>query len=156
MTVITVNTLEGRFDVEQRRTLARTLTDAVLIPEVGQFEPAARVGFQVHFVERSADRIAIGGALSSDTGVDVILVDIAVMDADWSREVRADVIQRILAVLADAVGLDAPLPSWWVNVRIIEDGSWGSRGEVTTILGLLDSGVFTPEKVEAIRAKFSS
>jgi hypothetical protein len=50
-----VNTPKGRLNQEQRRTLAETLTDAVLVPEVGQFAPAARVGFQVHFVEREAD-----------------------------------------------------------------------------------------------------
>ncbi|WP_251828963.1 hypothetical protein [Streptomyces sp. ATCC 21386] len=37
MTVITVNTAQGRLSLEQRRTSAETLTDAVLVPEVGQF-----------------------------------------------------------------------------------------------------------------------
>lgn len=45
MTVITVNAPTGRLSLDQRCTLARTLTDAVLVPEVGQDEPAARVGF---------------------------------------------------------------------------------------------------------------
>lgn len=158
MTVITVNIPEGRFTVEQRRKLAQTLTDAVLVPEIGQFIPAARIGFQVHFVERSLDRIAIGGVLLSDTAVDVILVDVTVMDGDWPREVRADVIRRILAALTDVAGLDAPQPRWWVNFRVIEDGSWGSRGGVLSILDLLeqDPGAFTPAKAAAIRAKFIS
>jgi len=39
MTVITVHTPAGRLSLDQRRTLARTLTDAVLVPEVGRFEP---------------------------------------------------------------------------------------------------------------------
>lgn len=41
MTVRTVKTPVGRLSADQRRTLARTLTDAVLVPEIGQEEPAA-------------------------------------------------------------------------------------------------------------------
>ncbi|WP_280194138.1 hypothetical protein [Nocardia farcinica] len=39
MTVITVNASNGRLSLEQRRELAETLTDAVLVPEVGQLAP---------------------------------------------------------------------------------------------------------------------
>ncbi|MFI6703662.1 4-oxalocrotonate tautomerase family protein [Streptomyces sp. NPDC050509] len=68
MTVITVNSPKGRLSAQQRRTPAETLTDAVLVPEVGQFAPAARVGFQVHFTEREPDAMAIGGRLLANTG----------------------------------------------------------------------------------------
>jgi len=154
MTVITVNAPSGRLSVEQRRTLARTLTDAVLVPEVGQNEPAARVGFQVHFVERDLDHVAIGGILLADMPepTDLIMIDIAVMDADWSRPTRADVIQRILEAMTEACGLAEPSPAWWVNFRVIDDGSWASSGGVLSILDLLDTGVFTAERTEAIRA----
>ncbi|MCY0927932.1 hypothetical protein OTB20_17290 [Streptomyces sp. H27-H1] len=37
-----MNSPKGRLSLEQRRRLAETLTDAVLVPEVGQFAPAAR------------------------------------------------------------------------------------------------------------------
>ncbi|MFF4544785.1 tautomerase enzyme [Streptomyces sp. NPDC001435] len=122
MTVITVVAREGRLDLEQRRTPAETLTDAVLVPEVGQFAPAARGGFQVH------------------------------LDGDWRQEVRAEVIERVLAAMARACGLEEPPPTWWVNFRVTQEGSWGSRGGVLSILSLLDSGVFTEEKVKAVRA----
>jgi phenylpyruvate tautomerase PptA (4-oxalocrotonate tautomerase family) len=153
VTVITVNTPKGRLSVEERRTLAETLTDAVLVPEVGQFAPAARVGFQVHFVEREPDMMAIGGRLLVDTGqgLDVMAIDVAVMDGDWRREVRAEVIERILAAMAEACGLPEPSPAWWVNFRVIDEGSWGSSGGVLSVLSLLDSGVFTEEKIKAIR-----
>ncbi|MEV6236773.1 hypothetical protein [Lentzea sp. NPDC051838] len=158
MTVITVNTLTDRLSLDQRRALAQTLTDAVLVPEIGQFVPAARAGFQVHFVEREPDMMAIGGLLLADVGPDrdVMVIDVAVMDADWRREVRAEVIERVLAAMADACGLDKPSPAWWVNFRVIDEGSWGSSGGVLTILSLLDSGVFTEEKAKAIRAAISS
>ncbi|MEV0937410.1 tautomerase family protein [Streptomyces phaeochromogenes] len=130
MTVITVNTPKGRLSLEERRALAETLTDAVLVPEVGQFAPAARVGFQVHFVEREPDMMAIGGRLLADTGqgLDVMVIDVAVMDGDWRREVRAEVIERVLASMAEACGLPEPSPAWWVNFRVIDEGSWGSSG----------------------------
>ncbi|MGW0948923.1 tautomerase family protein [Streptomyces sp. NPDC002623] len=154
MTVITVNTPKGRLSLEERRTLAETLTDAVLVPEVGQFAPAARAGFQVHFVEREPDMMAIGGRLLTDSGagLDVMVIDVAVMDGDWRREVRAEVIERILAALAEACGLPEPSPAWWVNFRVIDEGSWGSSGGVLSILTLLASGVFTEAKIKAIRA----
>jgi phenylpyruvate tautomerase PptA (4-oxalocrotonate tautomerase family) len=154
MTVITVNTPSGRLNVDQRRTLARTLTDAVLVPEVGQNEPAARVGFQVHFVESDLDRVAIGGILLADMPepADLVMIDVAVMDADWGRPTRADVIQRILAAMTEACRLAEPSPAWWVNFRVIDDGSWASSGGVLSILDLLDTGVFTAERTEAIRA----
>ena len=153
MTVITMNTPKGRLSLEERRTLAETLTDAVLVPEVGQFAPTARVGFQVHFVEREPDMMAIGGHLLADTrqGLDVMVIDVAVMDGDWRREVRAEAIERVLAALAEACGLPEPSPAWWVNFRVINEGSWGSGGGVLSVLSLLDSGVFTEEKIKAIR-----
>jgi phenylpyruvate tautomerase PptA (4-oxalocrotonate tautomerase family) len=153
MTVITVNTPSGRLTVDQRRTLARTLTDAVLVPEVGKDEPAARVGFQVHFVERDLDHVAIGGILLADMPepVDLIYIDIAVMDADWGRGTRGDVIERILAAMTEACGLAERSPAWWVNFRVIHDGSWASSGGVLSILDLLDTGVFSAERASAIR-----
>jgi phenylpyruvate tautomerase PptA (4-oxalocrotonate tautomerase family) len=150
---MTVITTTGRLNVEQRRTLAETLTDAVLVPEVGQHEPAARPGFQVHFVEREPDMMAIGGRLLAEIGQpDVMVIDVAVMDADWRQEVRNEVIERILAAMADACGLEKPAPSWWVNFRTIDEGSWGAGGGVLSILSLLGTGVFTEEKTKAIRA----
>ena len=154
MTIITVNTPTGRLSREQRRELAETLTDAVLVPEVGQFVPAARAGFQVHFVEREADAMAIGGRLLADAGpdADVAVIDVTVMDGDWRQEVRAEVIERVLAAMAAACGLAEPSPAWWVTFRVIDEGSWGSRGGVLSVLSLLDSGVFTEEKAKAVRA----
>jgi phenylpyruvate tautomerase PptA (4-oxalocrotonate tautomerase family) len=158
MTIITVNSPTGRLSQEQRRTLAETLTDAVLVPEVGQFAPPARVGFQVHFVEREPDMMAIGGRLLADIGpeADVMVIDVAVMDGDWRQEVRTAVIERVLAAMADACGLSEPSAAWWVNFRVIDEGSWGSSGGVLSVLSLLDSGVFTEEKVKVIRAAFGA
>ncbi|MEU0192410.1 tautomerase enzyme [Streptomyces afghaniensis] len=154
MTIISVNTPKGRLSLEQRRELAETLTDAVLVPEVGQFAPAARAGFQVHFVERERDMMAIGGRLLADADpeLDVMVIDLAVMDAAWQPEVRVEVIERVLAALAAACGLEKPAPAWWVNFRVIDEGSWGSSGGVLSILPLLQSGVFTEERVKAVRA----
>jgi phenylpyruvate tautomerase PptA (4-oxalocrotonate tautomerase family) len=90
------NTPKGRLSLEERRALAETLTDAVLVPEVG-------------------------------------------------------VIERVLAAMTEACGLPEPSPAWWVNFRVIDEGSWGSSGGVLSVLSLLDSGVFTEEKVKAIR-----
>lgn len=151
MTVININTPAGRLNLEQRCTLAHTLTDAVLVPEVGQLAPAARPGFQVLFTERPADAMAIGGVLLADSPVDAIVIDIAVMDAAWDNDVRVQVIERVLTALTDACGMSAPSPAWWVNFRVIDDGSWGSRGTVLSILDLLDTGVFTPERAQAVR-----
>ncbi|MFF6779799.1 tautomerase family protein [Streptomyces sp. NPDC012510] len=154
MTIITVNTPKGRLSPEQRRELAETLTDAVLVPEVGRHAPAARAGFQVHFVERERDMMAIGGRLLADADpeLDVMVIDLAVMDAAWQSDVRAEVIERVLAALAAACGLEKPAPAWWVNFRVIDEGSWGSSGGVLSILPLLQSGVFTEERVKAVRA----
>lgn len=153
MTIVTVNTPKGRLTLEQRRELAKTLTDAVLVPEVGQLAPAARVGFQVHFVERERDMMAIGGRLLADAGpeLDVMAIDVAVMDAAWHPDVRAEVIERVLAALAAACGLEKPAPAWWVTFRVIDEGSWGASGGVLSVLPLLDSGVFTQERAEAVR-----
>jgi len=154
LTIITVTAPAGRLSLTQRRCLAETLTDAVLEPEIGQHVPAARMGFQVHFRELSADCMAIGGQLLSDqdTPRDIITVRIAVMNAAWPAEVRAEVIRNVLARLAEACGMQTPAPTWWVNFEIIDEGSWGSRGGVLSILQLLETGVFTPERIKAIRA----
>ncbi|PJG52492.1 tautomerase enzyme [Bradyrhizobium forestalis] len=154
MTIITVTAPAGRLGLAQRRLLAESLTDAVLEPEVGQHALAARMGFQVHFHDLPADCMAIGGHLLSDQDSprDIMTINIAVMNAAWPAEVRAAVIRNVLARLAEACGMPAPSPTWWVNFEIIQEGSWGSRGGVLSILQLLDSGVFTPERISAIRA----
>jgi phenylpyruvate tautomerase PptA (4-oxalocrotonate tautomerase family) len=153
MTIITVTTLENRLSQQQRRVLAELLTDAVLVPEVGQHAPAARVGFQVHFMEHTPDRMAIGGRLLSDHSAmpDVATIDICVMDAAWPKPVRKQVIENVLGAMAKACGLTEPSPAWWVTFRVIDDGSWGSRGSVLSILDLLASGVFTSERIAQIR-----
>jgi phenylpyruvate tautomerase PptA (4-oxalocrotonate tautomerase family) len=153
MTIITVTAPEQRLSLAQRRLLAKTLTDAVLEPEVGQVAPAARVGFQVHFRELPADCMAIGGELLSDqkSPRDIMTVNIAVMDAAWPAQVRARVISGVLARLAEACEMPKPSPNWWVTFQIIDEGSWGSRGGVVSILQLLDSGAFTAERIKAIR-----
>jgi phenylpyruvate tautomerase PptA (4-oxalocrotonate tautomerase family) len=153
MTIITVTTPEGRLSVEQRRALGESLTDAVLVPEVGQPAPPARIGFQVHFVERPPDRIVIGGRLLTDqTPVpDVATIDICVMDAAWPKDVRRQVTENVLAAMAMACGMAKPSPAWWTTFRTIDEGSWGSRGSVLSILDLLASGVFTPERIAEIR-----
>lgn len=156
MTVIVVRHPEDRFDLEQRRRLAEGLTDAVLVPEVGAFVEAARAGFQVHFAPVPTDHLAIGGRLLSDEPRDVVLVDIAVMDGHWPPDVRADVVRRVLAAMAEAVGLDAPAPDWWVNLRPVADGSWGAFGDVLTMETLLGFGLFTDEREAAIRADLAA
>ncbi|WP_234317076.1 tautomerase enzyme [Streptomyces sp. NRRL WC-3744] len=130
----------------------------MLVPEVDQFAPAARVGFQVHFTEREPDMMAVGGRLLADAGpdADAMVIDVTVMDGDWRQEVRAEVIKRVLAAMADACGPAEPSPAWWVTFRVIDEGSWGSRGAVLSVLSLLDSGVFTEEKAEAVRTALSA
>ncbi|WP_234439748.1 hypothetical protein [Streptomyces bicolor] len=87
-------------------------------------------------MEREPDMMAIGGRLLADAGqgLDVMVIDVAVMDAAWQPGVRAEVIERVLAALAAACGMERPSPSWWVNFRVIEEGSWGSSGRVLSVL----------------------
>jgi phenylpyruvate tautomerase PptA (4-oxalocrotonate tautomerase family) len=153
MTIVTVTSVKGRLDTGQRRQLAETLTDAVLVPEVGQFAPAARPGFQVHFRELDPDAMAIGGKLLADLpdGTDVMVVDIAVMDAAWPADVRGTVIRNVLQSMADACNQERPSRSWWANFRVIDEGSWGAASGVLSILDLLASGVFTPERAAEVR-----
>ena len=153
MTIVTVTTPEGRLSPEQRRELALSLTDAVLVPEVGQAAPPARIGFQVHFVERAPDCMAIGGHLLCDQSPapDVATFDICVMDAAWPEQVRKQVTENVLSAMAKACGMDKPSPAWWTTFRTIDEGSWGARGTVLSILDLLASGVFTPERAAEIR-----
>lgn len=152
MTIITVNAPTGRIVRDARAALAETLTDAVLVPEIGQNVPAARVGFQVLFREYDPDMMAVGGKLVADTGADAMVIDIAVMEGDWPDETRAEVIRNTLGALADALSLADPSPSWWVTFRVIEEGSWGSRGDVLSIHDLLGTGVFSDAKAKAISA----
>lgn len=153
MTIIHVMTPVGRLNVQQRRKLAKTLTDAVLVPEMGGNVPQARAGYQVHFSERPTDMIAHGGELLCDKASDVMVIDVAAMDCCWTRQVRATLIQNIFAALTEACEVEKPSPAWWVNFRIIEEGNWGSRGSVLSFLDLLDQGaaLFPPERAAAIR-----
>ena len=157
MTLIAVTTPERRFTLEQRRRLAESLTDAVLVPEVGQHAPAARIGFQGHFIERPAEFMAIGGRLLADISPapDVIVVNISVMNAAWPPEVRKAVIEGVLACLAEVCDMDKPSPTWWVTFQVIDERSWGALGGVLSILDLLNSGFFTPEREAMIRQELT-
>lgn len=53
--------------------------------------------------------------------------------------------------MTQVLGVPEPSPTWWVSFQVIEEGSWGSRGGVLSILDLLDSGVFTEEKIKSIK-----
>lgn len=77
---------------------------------------------------------------------------VARRDAAWPKPLRRQVIERVLAAMSEACGMDVPSPGWWVTFRVVDDGSWGSRGTVLSILDLLGSGVFTPPRAEEIRA----
>ncbi|WP_229911587.1 hypothetical protein [Streptomyces aurantiogriseus] len=109
-------------------------------------------------MEHEPDMMAIGGRLVADAGpdADVMVIDVAVMDGDWRQEVRTQVVERLLAAMADACGLAEPSPAWCVDFRVIDEGSWGSRGGVLSLLSLLDTGVFTEEKAKAIRARLGA
>lgn len=153
MTIVTVITPEGRLSNEQRRKVAETLTDAVLVPELGQAALPARFGFQVHFAELTSDRMAIGGRLIGDLAPapDLATIDICVMDAAWPPDARRQVIENELTAMARACELDAPSPAWWVTFRTIDEGSWGARGSVLSIRDLLASGAFAQNRIAAIR-----
>ena len=151
MTTITVHHPEGRIDLQQRRTLAQSLTDAVLTVECGQMLEPARIGFQVHFRPLPLDCMAIGGRLLNDAPADVLVVDVAVMDAAWIREDRKRVIDGLFVALSQGLGVEKPSPTWWIQFRVIDEGSWGSRGGVLSILDLLGTGAFAPERALDIR-----
>lgn len=156
MTMISVRSTKNRLSVTHREQLAMNLTDVVLTVETGKFNEHARVGFQVYFDEFETDNIALAGVLISKSGVDAIHVDITVMDGDWPIEDRAQIIKNVYQVLCETLNIDEPSPAWWITFRIIEEGSWGARGKVTSILDLLKSGVFTPEKAKAIEQNINS
>ncbi len=151
MTMITVRHPQDRIDSTKRSTLAQSLTDAVLKVECGQILPAARAGFQVCFQALPEDAMAIGGKLICDAPADVLFIDIAVMDGAWSTDDRRQVIQNVFAALCNGLDVPAPSPTWWINFRIIPEGSWGSRGGVLSILDLLSTGAFTDQKAAEIR-----
>jgi phenylpyruvate tautomerase PptA (4-oxalocrotonate tautomerase family) len=157
MTIITVRSPAGLIARAQRAELATTLTDAVLLTECGQLSDAARWGFQVHFTELPTDQIAIGGSLAADLGnISPVTVDITVMDGHWPPEDRAAVIEGTFAALAEALGVEAVPPTWWITFRTIDEGSWGSSGTALSLLPLLDTGLFTVERADQIRATLSS
>lgn len=152
MTIINVNTLEGRFTIDEKRMLAEKLTDAVMIPEIGQFVAAARVGFQVTFTEFKSENMVVSGKLLSDLDPmpDNINVHVLVMDGDWTVPVRQAVIENIAKALAEVSGLPEPLNSWKSTFQVIDEGSFGTGAGVLSILDLLNSGVFSEEKRQAV------
>jgi hypothetical protein len=85
-----------------------------------------------------------------------MVVDIAVMDGAWPAEARQRILENIFDALRAGLGADQPSPGWWVNFRVIGEGSWGSRGGVLSILDLLDTGAFSEERVAAIRDAIAS
>jgi hypothetical protein len=126
-----------------------------LIIECGQIIEAARSGFQVHFRPLSLDHMAVGGALLSQQPADVLFVDLAVMDGYWSDRDRQDVFKNLYAALCAALKTPTPSQSWWINFRVIGKGSWGSRGGALSILDLLDTGAFTPQRAADIRVNLT-
>jgi hypothetical protein len=121
--------------VEDDETLAMGLTSALEHEQ-----------FQVSHVDNGE------AALSSveDDPPDILVLDVAVMDAAWTHHDRRRVIDALFAALARGLGVDQPSPTWWIQFRVIEEGSWGSRGGVLSIVDLLGSGAFTPERADAI------
>jgi phenylpyruvate tautomerase PptA (4-oxalocrotonate tautomerase family) len=158
MTIISVTSPARRISHKQRRALATQLTDAVLDVQLGQRSAQARVGFRVHFHDLDTTHIAVGGELLVDATEipDAIAVDILVMAGDWPPERRAQAIRQTYSALCECLGMTTPSPAWWITFHVIDEGSWGARGHVLSVLSLLDSGVFTPERAAAIRRAIPS
>lgn len=153
MTVIAIHSRGNRLDRAQRRELAHLLTLAVMEPELGQTSKAALGGFQVHFRTFATDEVAIGGMLLDDIedGADLVLVDISVMDAWWPLQLREEVIRNVNAALLRVMGEEHPPRSWWVILRIVEEGSWAAGGRAVSIHDFVDAGLFAPSRAAEIR-----
>ncbi|MDQ0758447.1 hypothetical protein [Streptomyces canus] len=65
----------------------------------------------MHLVQRERDKMATGGRLPADAGpeLDVMTADVAVMDAAWQPDVRAEA-ERVLALRLARDDLRAHLP----------------------------------------------
>jgi hypothetical protein len=151
MTFIHVMTPQGRFNAGERRILAKSLTDAVLMPEVGRPVPEVPGPFP-----RTAARHDRAWRRTAQRQAER-RHGVVVMDCCWTREDREAVIRNVFAALTEALGMKAPSPGWWINFRIIEEGCWGSRGGVLSFHDLLDQGgaAFPPERAAAIRTALS-
>ncbi|MET7980133.1 hypothetical protein ABZW44_45650 [Streptomyces mirabilis] len=105
--------------------------------EVGRFTSAARIGFQVLFVEREPDMMAIGGRLPA--GAD--------REPDVLHRASAGRAGRRVWAGGAVTGLVGQLP-------VIDEGGWGSSGGVASIprSPSWPARVFTEEEVKMIRA----
>ncbi len=157
MTIITVTTVDGLTNEVQRSELARRLTDAVCEIECGKISDQGRSGFQVHLPTLAPDSIAIGGVLAPlRPDIDIIHLDITVMDGHWPDQLREQIPRTCLAIVADVLGQPKPRSTWWSTFRIVPEGSFGAGGNTISILDLLATGAFTPERSTAIRDAMSA
>jgi hypothetical protein len=68
------------------------------------------------------------------------------------REYRTIILARVYDALTGALGVAEASPAWGVMFRVIDEGSWGARGRVLSILDLRQTVVFTDVRAEAIRS----
>ena len=78
------------------------------------------------------------------------MITLDAMEGVWTAARRKNLIERYSHAVAEAVGADDPVPSCWVIVREIRDGSWGAMGTAVTIENLLPLG-FTEDRAADAR-----
>lgn len=142
----------GRLGDAARGELAEALTAATLDVEVGADTDAVRPGIMVLFEEIEKGRWAVGGKFD-DTYAGSggrILITLDAMEGVWTGARRKALIERYSEAVASAVGVDGPIPSSWVIVREIRDGSWGAMGTAVTIENFLPLG-FTDDRARDAR-----
>lgn len=151
MTVVRVLSEPGRLDDAVRGDLAESLTKAVLDVEVGNDSPVVRPGVMVLFNEKETNQWAVGGRFDETyvAGGGRLLVTVQAMEGVWSKERRAQLLERISGAVRDALRLGddrSVLGTCWILFSEISEGSWGAFGGPLSLLDLLEPGGFTGDR----------
>jgi phenylpyruvate tautomerase PptA (4-oxalocrotonate tautomerase family) len=128
----------GALTPDQKRSIAQSLTEAVLDAEVDAVTDAGRMVTVVHFNEATADDWAVGGQLRSTAAgaPNHFIVDLIVLEGLLENGRKAECHRRVTEAFEKALGGGDPMLPLrvWVLVHEVPEGSWGAGGRTVSAL----------------------
>ncbi len=131
MPMIEVTAPEGALTKDQRDTLMKRATEALLVREGAPLDsPFIRAQAWSYYHEVPDGFFYVGAAPAQSPK---FKFKVTTPQGVLTDESRAGIVSDIAAIVDEVIGAPGSGANHWVLLREIKDGSWGGAGRITTL-----------------------
>jgi len=153
VTIMRVCLVGSELSDAEKGKLATRLIDAFAEVEVGRTAPAVRSGFLVHFERVAAADLWNGDRPMVEAGTSgkAAVVTTQVMAGPWTPAMKAEIFERVEAIVRDATGMQRSGAGgdFWMTIVEVPEGGWGLGGSPVSIARL--APVFAEDRQQRIQ-----